>query len=104
VLVRLTPLGPAIVSYLVGAAGVRFGGFMLACLAMIPAFLVETYFGHAGVHVASMAGRPGGGLTSVTALMLGGLVVVLVVMAVVGRAARRAIQQVAPRSNAVAGP
>ena len=103
VLVRLTPLGPAIVSYLVGAAGVRFGGFMLACLAMIPAFLLETYFGHAGVHVASMAGRLGGGFDRRDGLLLGGLVVVIVVMALVGRAARRAIQQVATKSNAVAG-
>jgi len=103
VLVRLTPLGPAMVSYLMGAAGVRFGGFVLACLVMIPAFLTEAYFGHAGVHVASMPGRIRGGFDLRDGLLLGGLVVVVVVMAVVGRAAHRAIQEAAARSKAVGG-
>ena len=103
VLVRLTPLGPAMVSYLMGAAGVRFGGFMLACLVMIPAFLVEVYFGHAGVHVASMAGRIRGGFDLRDGLLLGGLVAVIVVMGLVGRVARRAIQEAAAKSKAAPG-
>jgi len=103
VLVRLTPLGPAMVSYLMGAAGVRFGGFMLACLVMIPAFLVEVYFGHAGVHIASMAGRIRGGFDLRDGLLLGGLVAVIVVMGLVGRVARRAIQEAAAKSKAAPG-
>ncbi len=51
-LVRLTPVSPALISYLMGATGVRFGGFMLACLVMIPSLLMEAYFGYASVHVA----------------------------------------------------
>ncbi len=35
-LVRLTPLNPATVSYVLGAAGVRFPGFLFALLALTP--------------------------------------------------------------------
>ena len=51
-LVRLTPVSPALISYLMGATGVRLGGSMLACLVMIPSLLMEAYFGYASVHVA----------------------------------------------------
>jgi uncharacterized membrane protein YdjX (TVP38/TMEM64 family) len=38
-LVRLTPLNPASVNYLLGAAGVRFSGFLVACLYSGPQIL-----------------------------------------------------------------
>jgi uncharacterized membrane protein YdjX (TVP38/TMEM64 family) len=103
-LVRLTPVSPAIVSYLMGAAGVRFGGFMLACLVMIPALIMEAYIGYAGVRAASMAGRDPGGVELRDAMILGGIVLIIVVMVVVGRAARRAIQEAAGAGNSPPGP
>jgi len=67
---------------------------------MIPSFLMEVYFGHAGVHVASMGGASGGGSTSGTVCCSAALVVVIVVMALVGRAAHSAIQKAAADPNA----
>lgn len=55
VLLRLSPLNPATISYLLGSAGVRFGGFLVACLALVPGLLFEVYCGHAGKHLADMA-------------------------------------------------
>lgn len=43
ILLRLTPL-----SYLLGAAGVRYSGFMLANLVLITHVVVEVHLGHAG--------------------------------------------------------
>jgi uncharacterized membrane protein YdjX (TVP38/TMEM64 family) len=54
-LLRMTPLNPATISYLLGAAGVRFSGFMLACLALIPNLVIEVYFGYVGRHAARLA-------------------------------------------------
>ncbi|MBK7012400.1 MAG: VTT domain-containing protein [Xanthomonadales bacterium] len=48
VLLRLTPLNPALISYLLGAAGVRFAGFMLASLVLLSRYAIEAYIGHAG--------------------------------------------------------
>lgn len=48
VLLRLTPLNPALISYLLGAAGVRFAGFMLASLVLLSHYAIEAYIGHAG--------------------------------------------------------
>ncbi len=84
-LVRLTPVSPALISYLMGATGVRFGGFMLACLVMIPSLLMEAYFGYVSVLVASMAGRSTGGVELRDGLVIGGLLVVIAVMFLVGR-------------------
>ncbi len=103
-LVRLTPVSPAVISYLMGATGVRFGGFMIACLVMIPSLLIEAYFGHVSLHVASMAGRSPGRIELRDGLLVGGLLVVIVVMILVGRVARRAIQESATANNAVPGP
>ena len=54
-LLRLTPLNPATVSYILGATGVRFPGFLLACLALTPHLLIEVYFGFAGKHLARIS-------------------------------------------------
>jgi len=91
VLLRLTPLNPAIVSYLLGAAGVRFGGFLLTSLAQAPHILFEVWFGNAGRQVAT-AGASGSGLHSAVVGL--GLVVGLVGLIVVSRAARRALTAV----------
>ncbi len=77
-----------------GVAGVRFDRFAVACLVMIPSLLVEVYFGYAGRHVASMAGRETGPTVLLRdGMILGGLAGLIVVMVLVGRAARRAIQE-----------
>jgi uncharacterized membrane protein YdjX (TVP38/TMEM64 family) len=90
-LLRLTPLNPATVSYMLGAAGVRFFGFMLACLALVPTLFIEVYIGYAGKHVARMAGRGTPAVYLHDVAVLGGLVVTIIVMVLLSRMARRAI-------------
>ena len=40
-LVRLAPVNSATVAYLPGAFGVRFAGFMLACVGLLPHLLIS---------------------------------------------------------------
>ncbi len=65
---------------------------------------METYFGYASVHVASMAGRDTGRVELRDGLVLGGLLVVIVVMVLVGRTRRRAIRQTTASGNGPPGP
>ncbi len=51
-LLRLAPLNLTIVSYLLGASGVRFSRFLVASVAMLPSIIVEVYLGHVGKHLA----------------------------------------------------
>jgi uncharacterized membrane protein YdjX (TVP38/TMEM64 family) len=98
-LLRLAPLSFATVSYVLGAAGVRFAGFLLACLCLVPHILVEVYFGHAGMHVA----RRVAGFTPASALhdlvIAGGLAVSLVALALVSRRAHQSIMRAVAESE-----
>lgn len=93
VLLRLTPLNPATINYLLGAASVRFTGFLIACLALTPNLAIEVYFGYAGDQAARLAGN--GARTSHLhdLAMIGGLVVCVAVMVFVSRMARKAVMQ-----------
>jgi uncharacterized membrane protein YdjX (TVP38/TMEM64 family) len=98
-LLRLTPLNPATVSYILGAAGVRFSSFMLACLALVPTLFIEVYFGYAGKHVARMAGRNTSAVYLHDAIVIGGLVVTVIVMVVVSRMARKSFMEAVARTE-----
>jgi uncharacterized membrane protein YdjX (TVP38/TMEM64 family) len=91
VLLRLTPLNPATISYVLGAAGVRFGGFLLASLAIVPGLIFEVYFGYAGKHVARMAGRSRHAVYAHDLAVIGGLAVGILMMVLVSRMARKAV-------------
>ena len=52
-LLRLVPLNPATVSYLLGTTGVRFTPFLYASVGLIPGFFVEVYFGYLLKHVST---------------------------------------------------
>ena len=93
VLLRLTPLNPATISYVLGATGVRFSGFITACLALAPHLAVAVYFGRATKHATLLASG-----TARTAhlhdLMLGvGLLTCITVMVVISRMARKALTE-----------
>lgn len=92
-LVRMTPLNPAVVSYLFGASGVRFAGFLLACLGFIPHLFLEAYFGYAGRHVAHMASGTVHGGHFHDVVVIGGLVAVLIVMIILSRTAHKALSE-----------
>jgi uncharacterized membrane protein YdjX (TVP38/TMEM64 family) len=92
-LLRLTPLNPATISYLLGAAGVRFSGFMIACLALTPNLVIEVYFGHVGKHAARLASSDARTAHLHDLAIIGGLAVCVAVMVLVSRMARKAVTQ-----------
>lgn len=90
-LLRLTPLNHATISYLLGAAGVGFGGFMLASLAQIPHLFVEVYVGYAGRHIARMVGGGAVGARLGDLILFGGLAAGLLALVWVWRVSYRAM-------------
>jgi len=93
VLLRISPLSPVMCSYLLGATSVRFTGFLIACFALIPGLFLEVYFGHAGRHLAHMAGRDDRSFLMHDGLILGGLLFYIIVMLFVARMTRKALQE-----------
>jgi uncharacterized membrane protein YdjX (TVP38/TMEM64 family) len=90
-LLRLTPLNPASISYAMGAAGVRFPGFILACLGMVPTLFLEVYFGYAGRHVARIVGRSTRAVIVHDVVVFAGLAACILVVVLVSRMARKAV-------------
>lgn len=90
-LLRMMPLNPATISYLLGAAGVSFGGFIFACLALSPHLFLEVYVGYAGKHAAHVAGRDVQQVYVHDLVVFGGLAVTIVVITLLSRLAHRAL-------------
>lgn len=103
ILVRLTPLNHATVSYLLGATGVRFPGFLVASLAAIPDLFIKVYFGHAGKHVARLSGQSRATNHLHDVVFFAGLVVFGIVIFIVSRMARKALDTVVKESSAADG-
>ncbi len=103
VLVRLTPLNPATVSYLLGAAGVRFVGFIVASLASSPNLMIEVYFGYAGKQAAMLAGSKAKTAHLHDLAIIGGIVVCTAVMIFLSRMARKAVMQAVAESDSAEG-
>jgi len=102
-LVRLAPLNPATVSYVLGAAGVGFGRFLLACVAMAPHLCIEVYLGFAGKHLALAAGAAKRSAPLHDLLMVAGLAAAIVIFWLISRIARKAfieIERAAQRASA----
>jgi uncharacterized membrane protein YdjX (TVP38/TMEM64 family) len=99
-LLRLAPLNPATISYALGAAGVRFPGFVLTSLAVAPHLFVEVYFGHVGVHVARSLGSGASTRRLQDLAILAGLAAGVAAVMLLSRMAREALT----RAVAAAGP
>ncbi|MGI9518640.1 MAG: TVP38/TMEM64 family protein, partial [Pirellulaceae bacterium] len=99
-LLRMTPLNAASTSYLLGAAGVPFFGFFLACLALIPGLFLQVYFGYAGEHIAKAATRDDGTIGMHDIVIVVGLVVSIVVVTLVARTAHRIVKQAMAEADA----
>jgi hypothetical protein len=97
-LLRLTPLNPATVSYMLGAAGVDFSKFLIACCAMAPNLLLELYLGHAGKNLA-WAGAGDARVELQDFAIVVGLVAMLAVVLVISRMARKAVMQAVTESG-----
>ena len=67
-------------SYLLGACGVRFGGFAVALVGLVPSYAVQVYIGAASTHVATMSSRGSPGARLHDVLMLGGLLTSVIVL------------------------
>jgi uncharacterized membrane protein YdjX (TVP38/TMEM64 family) len=93
-LLRLTPVNPASLSYLLGANGVAFWPFLLAVTAILPHVVLEAYGGYAAGHLVRFRAL-GEGHALDTVLMLLGLAAVFAAVAVTTRLARRAIRKAA---------
>ena len=102
VLLRLAPLNPATISYLLGAAGVRFWGFLVACLALTPNLTIEVYLGHAGRRMAQMAGGNVRTAHLHGLTVIGELVACIIVMVVIWMRARRAVMQAIAETEEIA--
>jgi len=92
ILLRLTPISPVMISYLLGASGVRFVGFLAACAGLLPAFFLEVYFGYASKHIARMASRNELTVVMHDALVIGGFVAAVIVMIYISRMAKQAVE------------
>ncbi len=93
VLLRLAPLNPVSVSYLLGSTNTRFRTFITASLALVPGLFVEVYFGHVAKHLAQVADDPARHGHGQFLLTVAGLVVCLALLVYLTRVARKAIAQ-----------
>lgn len=93
-LLRLTPLNAASLSYVFGAAGVRLTGFLFACLGLVPHILLEVYLGHAGQRLTLDGGIPPAHSLAHEAVTFGGLLVSAIVVFIVSRIARNTLARV----------
>jgi len=92
-LLRLAPINPVSVSYVMGASGVRFSTFMLGTMGLIPALFVVVYFGYLANHVTTVAGNISEQSTLHTIVTVVGFVVCIVLMIYIARVASRAIAE-----------
>ncbi|SFN09687.1 TVP38/TMEM64 family protein [Dokdonella immobilis] len=91
VLLRLTPLNPALISYLLGAAGVRFGGFVLASLVLGLHSIIEVWLGHAGKQLVARGLSGTADPWQHNLPMLAGAIIGMVAIVLVSKAAHRAV-------------
>lgn len=91
VLLRLTPINPASVNYILGATNAHFPTFLAGCLGLVPWIIVEVYFGHVARHAALIAGRSGDRANLQTVLTVGGLLLCVALLVYIIRVARRAL-------------
>ena len=92
-LLRLTPLSPVSVSYLLGTTNTKFGTFLVASLGILPGVVVEVYFGHVAKHLAQAAHAPGQHLHLHLILTVLGMFACGAVMVYLGRLARAAVAE-----------
>jgi uncharacterized membrane protein YdjX (TVP38/TMEM64 family) len=90
-LLRLTPLNPVLVSYVLGSSGGSYRTFLIACAGLVPGLFVEVYLGHAAAHISKVTSGAQSHPPLHTALVVGGLVMCILLMITLTRSARRAL-------------
>lgn len=101
-LARLSPVFPYnFQNYAWGVSGIGFGEYLLGSwLGMLPATVLFVYLGSGARTVAAAAAGEGGRSPAETALFAIGLVATVLVVALVARAARRALEREAGMEEA----
>jgi uncharacterized membrane protein YdjX (TVP38/TMEM64 family) len=94
-LIRMTPLNRTLTNYMLGAAGVGFLRFIGACVGFLPTLCLEVYFGYAGKQMVGVTSQPGHAAALHDLIMIVGLVIAIIVMVIISRMARRAVEAVA---------
>ena len=87
-LLRLAPINPVSVSYVMGASGMSFATFLIASLRSIPGLFLEVYFGYLTSHVTKLAGNVREHSTLHTVVTVVGFVVCIVLLILISRIAR----------------
>src|SRR5262249_57358927 len=104
-LLRLTPVNPTTLSYLLGAAThVRLTTFFIAAFGHIPGYFVEVYFGFVAVHVTRLAGGVHHLSAAHMIVSTIGLIISIAVMVYITQRARQAIARAESRDAGGAAP
>lgn len=90
-LLRLAPINPASVSYVLGTSGVRFSTFMAAMTGLVPGLFAEVYFGYLARHAAQLAGNVGEHSRLHTGVTVVGFVTCIVLVVYISRVAVKAL-------------
>jgi uncharacterized membrane protein YdjX (TVP38/TMEM64 family) len=91
-LLRLTPLNPVLISYLLGASRSQFSTFAAALTGLIPMLALEVYFGKvAGNAVNMMAGRHEPDSQRILVVVIG-LITCIALLVYVSNLAKRALK------------
>jgi uncharacterized membrane protein YdjX (TVP38/TMEM64 family) len=98
-LLRLSPLSPVSVSYVMGASGVRFWTFMIATVGLIPSLIVEVYFGYIASHATKMAGNASEHSTLHTVVVVVGFAVCIALVIFITRIATKALAEAEATSD-----
>lgn len=93
-LLRLAPINPVSVSYVLGASGVKFSTFLLATIGLIPGLFAEVYFGYLASHVTKVAGDESDHSTLHTIVTISGFLVCIVLIILISRVASKALADV----------
>jgi uncharacterized membrane protein YdjX (TVP38/TMEM64 family) len=93
ILLRLSPLHYGTVSYLLGAARVRYGPYLVTGLLVLPSAGFQAYLGHAARVVGQDVAAPGQVAIGRVVMLVGGLVATALLTVLLGRMARRALEE-----------
>ncbi|ASJ73549.1 VTT domain-containing protein [Granulosicoccus antarcticus] len=92
-LIRLTPVNHASITYMLGAAGIRLVPLLLALPAMLPSIVLEVWIGHIGNKVVHMGGSETGSYSMSEVISYVGLGIGAVAVIFAAREAHRAISR-----------
>lgn len=96
VLLRVVPLNPALVNYLLATTGIGFGRYLLSCVGLVPAYFAAAYVGW----LARLAGDDAHRVGLPDYVAGAGFVATVLVLVLATRAARQALREAAPMGPA----